>query len=545
VPRMTGGQAIVESLKAQGVDTVFGIISVHTLDLFNALFDNQNTLRFIGGRLELGCGYMADGYSRATGKPGVLLTSTGPGAADSMGAMGEAYFSSSCVLQLTTNVEKEFIGDGRLTTHETKDQLGMFRAVTDWNALIDQVESVPDYLVETFQRFQERRPRPIELEIPTDLLGQQAEVEVLQPRTPSIPQGDPVMVERALEALLRARRPVIFVGEEVQSQGGTREIVQLAERLGAPVVTGDGAKGAFPEGHPLSLGPALGKRIWGENPVQDWIATCDVCLVLGSVLPYRSTVGVGLKLPETVIHVLLDGDTIGKNYETAVPIVANSRAVVAQLLDGMGNRDVSKGEGYLREVESLKEHTYKTLKETWANELRTFEAIRSVTPENTIFTLDATVPASRAARCLTINQPRTFMYPHGWAGLGFGFPAALGAKVGKPASPVVCITGDGGFQYNAQELGTAVQYGINPIVMIFNDNAWGVLKAYQQDRFDGRLMATDLVNPDFIKLFGSYGVEGIRVTTVNEMTKALEKAVAADRLQLIDVAMPNGFSNFT
>jgi acetolactate synthase I/II/III large subunit len=545
VARMTGGQAIVESLKAQGVDTVFGIISVHILDLFNALFDNQGTLRFIGGRLELGCGYMADGYSRATGKPGVLLTSTGPGAADSMGAMGEAYFSSSSVLQLTTNVEKEFMGGGRLTTHETKDQLGMFRSVTDWNALIDQVESVPDYLVEAFRRFQERRPRPIELEIPTDLLGQQAEVEVLQPRTPSIPQGDPVMIERALEALVRARRPVIFVGEEVQSQGGTQEIVQLAERLGAAVVTGDGAKGAFPEGHPLSLGPALGRRIWGENPVQDWIGACDVCLVLGSVLPYRSTVGVGLKLPETVIHVLLDGDTIGKNYETAIPIVANSKAVTAQLLEGMGNRDVSKGEEYLREIQSLKEQTYKTLKETWANELRTFEAIRSVTPENTIFTLDATVPTSRAARCLTINQPRTFMYPHGWAGLGFGFPAALGAKVGQPGSPVVCITGDGGFQYNAQELGTAVQYGINPIVMIFNDNAWGVLKAYQQDRFDGRLMATDLVNPDFIKLFGSYDIEGVRVTTVKELTRVLEKAVAANRLQLIEVAMPHGFGNFT
>jgi acetolactate synthase I/II/III large subunit len=279
--------------------------------------------------------------------------------------------------------------------------------------------------------------------------------------------------------------------------------------------------------------------------VQDWIAGCDVCLVLGSVLPYRSTVGVGLKLPKTVIHVLLDKETIGKNYETAIPIVANSKAVATQLLEGIGNRDVHKGEEYLREVQSLKEQTYETLQETWGNELRTFEAIRSVTPENTIFTLDATVPASRAARCLTINQPRTFMYPHGWAGLGFGFPAALGAKAGQPGSPVVCTTGDGGFQYNAQELGTAVQYGISPVVMVFNDNAWGVLKAYQQDRFDGRLMATDLVNPDFVKLFDSYGVEGVRVSTVKELTGALEKAVNADRIQLIEVAMPNGFGNFT
>ena len=278
--------------------------------------------------------------------------------------------------------------------------------------------------------------------------------------------------------------------------------------------------------------------------MQDWIGTCDVALVLGSTLYYRSTAGVGLKLPEKIIHVLLDGEAIGKNYPASIPIVANSKAVVSQLLEGIGNQDVDKGSDYRGEVASLKEQTYSVLKDTWGNELRTFEAIRSVMPENTIFTLDATVPASRAARCLTIDRPRSFMYPHGWAGLGFGFPAALGAKVGQPRSPVVCITGDGGFQYNAQELGTAVQYGISPVVMIFNDNAWGVLKDYQKDRFGGRQMATDLVNPDFLKLFDSYGIEGTRVNTVTEMTRALEQAATADRVQLIEVAMPNGFGAF-
>jgi acetolactate synthase-1/2/3 large subunit len=181
------------------------------------------------------------------------------------------------------------------------------------------------------------------------------------------------------------------------------------------------------------------------------------------------------------------------------------------------------------------------LQNTWGNELRTFEAIRSVTPRDTIFSLDATVPASRAARCLSIDQPRQFMYPWGWAGLGFAFPASVGAKVGKPNSPVVCVTGDGGFQYNAQELGTCVQYGISPVVLVFNDNAWGVLKDYQRARFSDRLMATDLVNPDFVKLADSYGIEGTRVNTVDELTRALGKAVAADRVQLIEVSTPNGF----
>ena len=545
MPNLTGGQAVAESLKAQGVDTVFGIISIHNLDLFDALFDRQDSLRFIGGRLELGCGFMADGYARATGKPGVLITSTGPGAADSVGAMGEAYFSGSPLLQVTTNVESDFIGQGRNTTHETKNQLGMFEAVTDWNAMIGEIEAIPDNLLEAFQRFQNRRPRPIELELPTDLLGNSADIEIIGPRDPSIPQGDPAMVEQALQLLLKARRPAIIVGEEVQMLGGTDEIVRLAETLGAPVVTTDGAKGAFPEDHPLSLGQVLGRRIWGENPVQDWLATSDAVVILGSIMPYRSTSGVQLKLPETVIHVLLDGEAIGKNYDATVPIVANSQAVARQWLDAIGDSDVGKGQSYADEVTSVKKDIHRNLQETWGNELRVFEAVREATPRETVFSLDPTVPASRAARCLPIYGPRKYMHPHGWAGLGFAFPAGLGAKVGQPDSPVVCITGDGGFQYNFQELATAAQYDIHPVILMFNDNAWGVLKKYQQDRFGDRLFATDLVNPDFAKLFDSYGFGATRVSSVAELGPALESAIASGKTHLVEVAIPDGFGALT
>ena len=543
--KMTGGQAMVESLKAQGVDTVFGIISVHTLDLYDALFDSQESLRFIGGRQELGCGFMADGYARATGKPGVLLTSTGPGAADSVGAVGEAYFSSSPVLEITTNVEQEFLNEGKLVTHETKDQLGMFKAITDWNASIDNVESIPDHFMEAFQRFKTRRPRPIELEIPTDLLAKQAEVEVLGPRTDEPPQGDPAMVERALDTLLKAKRPVIFVGEEVQTLGGVEEIIRLAEMLGAPVVTGDGAKGTFPEDHPLSLGPALGQRIWGDNPVQEWLGTCDVALVLGAALNYRTTVGVGMKLPATIIHVLLDGDIIGKNYETAIPIQGESRAVLRQWLDAIGSRDMEKSGEFKSEVMALKQEIYDNLKDQWGNELRIYEAVREVTPRDTIFSLDPTIAANRASRCLPIYGPRTYMHPHGWSGLGFAFPAGLGAKAGKPESPVVCVTGDGGFQYNIQELATAAQYGIHPIVLMFNDNAWGVLKKYQNDRFGpGRNFATELVNPDFVKIFESYGFEGTKVSTLAELSQGLENAISSGRTHLVEVQIPDGIGAF-
>ena len=544
MPKLTGGQTVIESLKAQGVDTVFGIISIHNLDLFDSLFASQDSMRFIGGRLELGCGFMADGYARATGKPGVLITSTGPGAADSVGALGEAYFSGTPILEITTNVEQEFIGSGKNSTHETKDQLGMLDAVTDWSAAINQVESIPDNVMEAFDRFQTRRPRPVALEIPTNLLGEEADVEVLTARQPNIPKGDPNKVEQALQMLLKAKRPAILVGEEVQMQGGTQQIIELAEKLGAPVVTSDGAKGAFPEDHPLSLGQTLGRRIWGENPVQEWLGTCDLVIVLGAILPQRSTTGIQLQLPKDLVHVLLDGDAIGKNYDATVPIVANSQAVVQQWLSVIGDQDVYKGDTFKNEITSMKGEIHQKLQETWGNELKVFETVREVTPRNTIFSLDPTVATSRASRCLDIYEPRTFMHPHGWAGLGFAFPAGMGAKVGKPDSPVVCVTGDGGFQYNLQELATCAQYGINPVVLMFNDSSWGVLKKYQSDRFgEARQFATGLVNPDFVKLFESYGFGGTKVSTVAELGKALETAIASGKTHLVEVQTPEGFGS--
>ena len=542
--RMTGGRAVVESLKAQGVDLLFGIISVHNLDLYDALYDAQGTIRHIGGRLELGCGYMADGYARAGGRPGVLVTSTGPGAADSMGALGEAYHSGSPVLEITTNVEKDFINSGRGITHEPKDQLGMFRSVTDWNALINEIESIPDYFHEAFRRFKTRRPRPIELEIPTDLLGQEADVELASPGDIPLPQGDPAMIEKAAQALSEARRPILMAGEEVLHCCGTEELVQLAKALGAPVVTSEGGKGAFPEDHPLSLGSALGRRIWGENPFQDFMGTCDVALVVGSPLTYRTTVGVGLQMPRTLIHVLLDGDVIGKNYPTPVPIEANAKIALKQVLSIIGSKDVHKDEAFQREIGALKEQIYQGLMEQWPNELHTLELMRSVLPRDTVTSWDPTVPTSRALRCFQAYQPRTFMHAHGWAGLGFSFPAALGAKLARPDAPVVCVTGDGGFQYNMQELATAAQYGISPVVVIFNDDAYGVLKQRQQENFRGRVIGADLVNPDFVKLFDSYGFEGTRVSTAKELERALGDGFQSDHLRLIEVQMPGGFASF-
>lgn len=540
--KITGGQAVVEALKAQGVNLVFGIISVHTLHLFDALYDVQTSLRHIGGRTELGCGFMADGYARSTGEPGVLLTSSGPGAANSMHSIGEAYHSGSPILQITTNIEKEFIGSRRGVIHEPKEQLRMFRSVTDWNALITSVTSIPDHIDEAFLRFKTRRPRPIELEIPTDLLGEVADVETGLPKKVQPPEGDEALVERAVNELLKAKRPLIWVGEEVTFTEGTEELITLAETLSAPVVTADGAKSLFPEDHPLSLGQVLGGHIWGRNLVHEFISTCDLVLAMGTILPYRSTVAVGLQLPEKLVHITLDGEIIGKNYPASVGIVGNACLVGQQILAMLEGKDVYKGDALKREVQQMREQVRKDLQEQWPNEVYTLEAIRGVLPRETITCWDITVPTSRASRAFPTYKPRTFMHPHGWVGIGFAFPAALGAKAGNPDIPVVCFTGDGSFQYCMSELATAAQYGLNITVVMFNDDAWGALKVRQEAMFHGRLLGSDLINPDFVKLVDSYGFQTTRISRVKELTSALERAIDHPQLSFIEVRIPRGFS---
>ncbi len=536
---------VLDRLGVHGVDLVFGVISIHTLNLFDALYDCQDRVRHLGGRTELACGFMADGYARSSGRPGVVFTSSGPGAANSIHSMGEAYHSSSPVLQITTNVEREYLDRTLGITHEPKEQLQMFRSVTDWNSLVEDLDSIPGQIDEAFVRFKTRRPRPIELEIPTDLLGETAEVTSHRPPGVVPPAATEAQVEKVLQEIRRSQRPLIWAGEEISSTGGTEELIRLAETLGAPVVTADGGKDAFPEDHPLSLGTALGERIWGRNPVHEFIGNCDLVLALGAALPYRTTLGIGIEIRGQLVQVALDPSYLGRNYPVSVGIVANTKVVAKQLLDALGDKEQAKDDAYLAEVRHLQKHVEQDLREQWPNEVRAMEAIRSVLPRETITCWDTTVPTSRASRAFRVYRPRTFMNPYGWVGIGFSFPAALGAKVANPTIPVVCFSGDGGFQYCLSELATAAQYNLNVTVVMFNDDAWGVLKGFQERSFEGRFIGTELLNPDFTKLVEAYGFSGKRVDTVKELLPALEEAITAPELTFLEVRIPRGLGGLT
>ena len=516
MPLMTGGKAVVECLKAHDVDTIFGIISTHTMHIYDALYHEQDAIRFIGGRHEHALGFMADGYSRVTGKPGVLFTSGGPGAADSMGSMGEAYHASSKVLpgyrQRRTRTHR--LRQGRHPRGQRPARNVPLRHRLERPHRQPRIHA--RLLPRSLPTLLRRQAPPIELEIPTDLFDKQADIEVLPSRDATTPPPDPSSIEKAADALRNAKRPIIWIGRGVMLADATNELRQLAETLGAPVTCATTGKGAFPDDHPLGLGVGEFGGIRGDSPLGDFLDQSDLLLIIGSTMAYHRTVQQGLTLPANIIQIDVDPAEIGKNYPASLGIQGDAKVALQQILSLLDSRPVSTKSGYAQEIAELKESIRRSLEAQYPNELRTLEGIRSVLARDAVVVGDATVPNYRASRCMDFYEPNTYLGPNSWAGLGYGFPAGLGAKVGLPHKQVVVITGDGGFQYNIQELGTALQYGISPVVLVFNDNAWGVLKGVQKDTFNGRYIGTDLRNPDFVKLAEAYGAPATRVHNLDD-----------------------------
>ncbi len=551
---MTAARALVESLRAQGVDTIFGIISSHTMEIFDALYDHQDAIRFISTRHEQAAAMMADGYARVTGKPGICLTSTGPGAANSMGGLGEAYAASSPVLTITSTAEEQLYERGLGAMHETKNQLDMLSTVTQYSVHIGSPEEAPEQVREAFERFQGRCKRPIAIEIPSDVQGQEAEMAIPSPVRLAAPKADPASVEAAAEILLSGRRVGVMAGAGVHRSGAGRELTRLVERLGTPVFTTANGKGAITEDHPLSLGMYGGEYNFPpgglEDPRQDFANSLDVLLVVGSSLSYFRAKSQGLRQPPQLIHLDIETEPMDKWYETTVRLVGDARTVLEQINSALAKKAGSDQSAYRKETDfagevgKVRERIRGYKRQTMPNETKVMEAIRAAAARDAVFVGDVGICNHRGANyCLDIYEERSYVIP-AWGGLGFGLPAAAGAKAGAPDRQVICITGDGGFQFNIQELGTCVQYGLRPVVLVFNDDAWGLLRQYQKSRGNGRYIASDLRNPDFTSLAEAYGACGVQVASLPELVGELEQALKAETVTVIDVKTPDGFANF-
>ena len=521
--RMTGGQALAQQLHREGVRVIFGLPGVQLYHLLDGLHA-QSDIRFITTRHEQATTYMADGYARAGGGIGTALVVPGPGLQNASAGIGTAYSASSPILVIAGQVEKALIGVDRGVLHEINDQLDTIRPVIKWGRRILDPKDVPSSVHEAFFQLQSGRPRPVEIEIPPETLAEEADVELVAPVDYQRPAASSAEIERGADLLSKASNPAIWAGGGVHLADAHDALLQVAEHLQAPVfATGEG-RGAVSDRHHLSLGPIS----FGRDSYRERRAEHDLIFAVGTRLATP-----GLLDGQQVLQLDIDPQEIGRNHEKTVGMLGDARATLVALYEQLAAM-MPPRPSREAELEALYAQRFDGAEEP--EPLRSFmRAIRSGIPDDGIIIQDFTQLGYYSRSHCPIYGPRSYITPSYFGTLGYGYPTALGAKVAKPDRAVVAISGDGGFLYNSQELATAVRYGINAVVIVFNDNAYGNVLRDQRNRFAGRVYGSQLYNPDFMKLAEAYGVRGERVDDPAGLEGALTRAVGSAVPTLIEV----------
>jgi acetolactate synthase-1/2/3 large subunit len=535
MPRMTGGKAVVESLKREGVEVVFGVPGVQIMHIFDAFYGEPG-IRLITVRHEQTTVYMADGYARVKGKPGVGLVVPGPGVQNASAALGTAYACSSPVLLLAGQVESHNLGQEKGALHEINDQLDVIRPITKWRQRVMHVEEIPEAIHESMHQMRTGRPRPTEVEIPWDVLG--AAAEVTFPPSEEYPRLKPNReeVRRAVDLLVAARKPLFWAGGGVILSAASPPLLELAEALGAMVATTPEGKGAIPEDHPFSLGGGY----YGFGAVRWATPQADVVLAAGTRFTNQMSPGTALRDPQKLIHLDVDPSVIGKNFPAEVALVADAREGLQALLAEIRGRKLSRAPGERwpqPERDEMREKHRRWLLEKAPLQGDIVALLRKELSDEAILISGITNIGYWCHLAYPVRRPRTYLTPSYFATLGYSFPTALGAKVAAPDKPVVCVAGDGGFMYACGELATAMRYGINLITLVFTDQAFGSTKSDQRINFQGRVVGTELQNPDFAKLAELFGVKGMKAEP-ERLGSALREALRANRPVVIEVPIP-------
>src|SRR3954452_595807 len=521
----TGGEAIVNGLVAHGVDTVFGLPGAQIYGLFDAF--QQAQLKVIGARPEQACGYMAYGDARSTGRPGVFSVVPGPGVLNAGAALLTAYGANEPVLCLTGQVPTQFLGKGRGHLHEMPDQLATLRSFVKWADRIEYPDAAPPLVSRAFQEMLSGRRGPVALEMPWDIFTQRADVAAAKPfdlLPPPQPDSDRINDAAALVATSKA--PMIFVGSGAIHAAD--EILELAELIDAPVVAFRSGRGIVSNAHELGLTMAAAYRLWGNTDLMIGIGT-RLELATMSRWPYR---------PDGLKSIRIDIDPVEmRRYVPDTAVIADAKAGTADLAAAVKKAGHSKSSGRRAEIREATAAAHQEIQKVQP-QMAYLNILREVLPANAIVTDELSQVGFASWYGFPIYEPRTFITSGYQGTLGSGFPTALGAKVANPDRPVVAITGDGGFMFAVQELATAVQFGIGVVTLIFNNNAYGNVRRDQVQRFEGRVVASDLVNPDFVKLAESFGVGVARVTSPEVFRPALEKALADGGPYVISVEVP-------
>ena len=523
---LTGGEAIVSGLVAHGVDTVFGLPGAQVYGLFDAF--QQAQLKVIGARHEQACGYMAFGYARSSGRPGVFSVVPGPGVLNASAALLTAFGCNEPVLCLTGQVPTAFLGRGRGHLHEMPDQLATLRTYVKWADRIEYPANAPAVVARAFQEMTSGRRGPASVEMPWDVFTQRAETAAVNVLAPlPAPQPDPDVVKQAAALIKASKAPMIFVGSGAIDAGA--EIRELAEMIDAPVVAFRSGRGIVSNAHELGLTMAAAYRLWPGTDLMIGIGTRMELPASGFRWPFQ---------PAGIKSVRIDIDPVEMRRLTPdSAIVADAKAGTGELLAAVRKAGYGKTAGrrsVIREATASAQQEIQRIQPQMAY----LKTLRDVLPANAIVTDELSQVGFASWYGFPIYEPRTFITSGYQGTLGSGFPTALGAKVANPDKPVVAITGDGGFMFGVQELSTAVQFNIGVVTLVFNNNAYGNVRRDQRERFDGRVVAADLVNPDFVKLAESFGVAAARVTSPDHFRAPLEKALAHGGPYLLSIEVP-------
>jgi acetolactate synthase I/II/III large subunit len=522
----TGGDAVVDALTALGVDRVFAVASVHNLPILNAL-RRRGDIGVVNVRHEQAAVHAADGCARATGRLGVAITSTGPGAANAMGGLFEAGFASSPVLMLTGQVESAFYGQGRGFLHEAENQIAMLRSLTRQTWSVRRAEDIAETVITAGREALTGRPQPTAVEIPVDL--QYAATARPPVAAPAITRAQPdeARIRAAAELLEGARRPLVWAGGGVVHAGAADALLRLVTRLDVPVVTSTEGRGALPEDHPLCLGPLA-----TVEPLRAKVEAADVVLAVGTRFQMYPTDLWRLRLPAGLIHLDVDPAVIGRSYPAAVAVVSDAREGLTALDAAVGR--VASTDGWTADLQAAAAAARTASMDLLGpDHRRIVEAIRRHLPRDGIVVRDSTVPAYLwGDTLLPILAPRTSQRPVSSA-IGPGLPLALGAAAGTGRRTVV-IHGDGGIMLTIGELATLAQFDLPVTVCVFNDQGYGVLRAIESETF-GEQHDVDLATPDFVALAAAMGVPGEPVRDAAGFEKAFVAALDRPGPALIEV----------
>jgi thiamine pyrophosphate-dependent acetolactate synthase large subunit-like protein len=538
---VTGGRLVVDLLRAEQVRYIFGIVGSTFLDVLDALYDDRS-VEYINVRHEQAAAFMADGLARVSGQPGVCLVTSGPGATNLLTGVAAAYVAHSPVVTLVGGIERAHQGKDAF---QEFDLVAMFKPVTKLAVQVNQAERIPELLRLALRTAMSGRRGPVFVEIPRDVLSDRvAPSATLEPTGyrathPQIPH--PEAIREAARLLRQAQRPLLLVGGGVSWADANDLVVRLSEQCAVPMITAYGRNDAVPNTHPLYIGP-LGRA--GSPEAAAACRRADLILAVGSRLAHFTTHFdhryIARETP--IVQIDIDGRDIGRYYPVAVAIQADAHAACQALLEMVARDGARPGaDEWRKEAEGFRAQRQARLaaeaglSATPMKPQRVYAELRRALPPDTIVALDAGAAPAYGYDRLQFTRPRSFLTPLDLGGLGFAFPEALGARLGRPDAPVLAIHGDGGFLMNAQEIETAVRHGINVVTLVMNNNCWGSEKAYQRQFFGGRYIGCDIGNPRYDAYARLFGAAGFYVEHPDQVGDAIKAAFACGKPAIIEV----------